>query len=149
MPRSRKRSAALLSPRVFRQEAAIYQQFRQTNELAFQVRLRQGLVFSSIFPILNLLSGIAIATIIYFGGRLALGGVVSVGEWYLFVQSLAIYFFPLTSIASFWSQFQQGLSASERVFALIDAEPKGRADCERTGDASEWTHRVSGCMVHL
>jgi ABC-type multidrug transport system fused ATPase/permease subunit len=28
------------------------------------------------------------------------------------------------SIASFWSQFQDGLSASERVFALIDAEPK-------------------------
>jgi ATP-binding cassette subfamily B protein len=108
----------------FRQEAAIYQQFRQTNELAFRVRLRQGLVFSSIFPLLNLLSGIAIATIVYFGGRLAIGGVVSVGEWYLFVQSLAIFFFPLTSIASFWSQFQQGLSASERVFALIDAEPK-------------------------
>ncbi|MGQ9548341.1 MAG: ABC transporter ATP-binding protein [Roseiflexus sp.] len=108
----------------FRQEATIYQQFRQTNELAFQVRLRQGLVFSSIFPTLNLLSGIATATIVYFGGRLAIGGTVSVGEWYLFVQSLAIYFFPLTSIASFWSQFQQGLSASERVFALIDAEPK-------------------------
>jgi ATP-binding cassette subfamily B protein len=108
----------------FRQEAAIYQQFRQTNELAFQVRLRQGLVFSSIFPLLNLISGIAIATIVYFGGRLAIGGAVSVGEWYLFVQSLAIFFFPLTSIASFWSQFQQGLSASERVFALIDAEPK-------------------------
>jgi ABC-type multidrug transport system fused ATPase/permease subunit len=35
-----------------------------------------------------------------------------------------IFYFPLTSIASFWSQFQQGLSASERVFALIDAEPK-------------------------
>ena len=67
----------------FRQEAAIYQQFRQTNELAFRVRLRQGLVFSSIFPLLNLLSGIAIATIVYFGGRLAIGGVVSVGEWYL------------------------------------------------------------------
>jgi ABC-type multidrug transport system fused ATPase/permease subunit len=31
---------------------------------------------------------------------------------------------PLTSIASFWSQFQLGLSASERVFALIDAEPR-------------------------
>jgi ABC-type multidrug transport system fused ATPase/permease subunit len=31
---------------------------------------------------------------------------------------------PMTSIASFWSQFQDGLSAAERVFALIDAEPK-------------------------
>src|SRR5699024_8814350 len=27
-------------------------------------------------------------------------------------------------IASFWSQFQQGLSASERVFALIDTDPE-------------------------
>ncbi len=108
----------------FRQEAAIYKQFRQTNQLAFQVRLRQGLVFGSIFPALNLLSGLAVATVVYSGGRLAISGTVSVGEWYLFVQSLAIYFFPLTSIASFWSQFQQGLSASERVFALIDAEPK-------------------------
>lgn len=108
----------------FRQEAAIFEQFRQTNQLAFQVRLRQGLVFGSIFPALNLISGIAVATVVYFGGRLVIGGNVSVGEWYLFVQSLAIYFFPLTSIASFWSQFQQGLSASERVFALIDAEPR-------------------------
>ena len=32
--------------------------------------------------------------------------------------------FPLTSIASFWSQFQLGLSASERVFALVDADPR-------------------------
>ncbi|MCB0093723.1 MAG: ABC transporter ATP-binding protein, partial [Caldilineaceae bacterium] len=44
--------------------------------------------------------------------------------WYLFVQGLTIFFYPLTSIASFWSQFQQGLAASERVFALIDDEPQ-------------------------
>ena len=35
-----------------------------------------------------------------------------------------MFWFPLTSIASFWSQFQLGLAAGERVFALIDAEPK-------------------------
>ena len=40
------------------------------------------------------------------------------------MQSIGILWFPLTSIASFWSQFQLGLSASERVFALIDAEPR-------------------------
>jgi ABC-type multidrug transport system fused ATPase/permease subunit len=49
---------------------------------------------------------------------------VSPGEWYFFVQSIGIFWFPLTGIASFWSQFQNGLSASERVFALIDAEPR-------------------------
>jgi ABC-type multidrug transport system fused ATPase/permease subunit len=40
------------------------------------------------------------------------------------MQAVGFFWFPLISIASFWSQFQDGLSAAERVFALIDAEPK-------------------------
>ena len=40
------------------------------------------------------------------------------------MQGIRLLWFPLTSIASFWSQFQLGLAASERVFALIDAEPR-------------------------
>jgi len=35
-----------------------------------------------------------------------------------------LFWMPMTSIASFWSQFQRGLGASERIFALIDAEPE-------------------------
>lgn len=108
----------------FRQESAIYREFLETNRLAYRVRLRQGWVMSTIFPSLNTISGIGVAIVVYFGGLRVLNGAVSVGEWYLFVQSLSLFFFPLTSIASFWSQFQQGLSASERVFALIDAEPR-------------------------
>jgi ATP-binding cassette, subfamily B, bacterial len=107
----------------FRQEAAIYTDFRATNELAYRVQLTRVAVFGSIYPLLNTVSGIGVAAIIYIGGLMALNNTITVGEWYLFVQSLAIFFYPITSIASFWSQFQQGLAASERVFALIDDEP--------------------------
>jgi ABC-type multidrug transport system fused ATPase/permease subunit len=51
---------------------------------------------------------------------------ITAGDWFLFVQSIRLLWFPLTSIASFWSQFQLGLAASERVFALLDAEPRVR-----------------------
>jgi ABC-type multidrug transport system fused ATPase/permease subunit len=88
------------------------------------VRLQQGLVFNAIFPVLDILSGIGMGVIVYTGGLRVVEGTASIGEWYLFVRSLMLVYFPLTSIASFWSQFQQGLAASERVFALIDAEPK-------------------------
>src|SRR3954469_22485253 len=108
----------------FRQEAAIYEDFRNTNYMAYRVRLLRGLVINTIFPTLDVISGVAIAVVIYYGGQGAMNGTLSTGDWYLFVQTLGIFLFPLTSIASFWSQFQQGLSASERVFALIDAEPK-------------------------
>ncbi|GAB4190639.1 MAG: ABC transporter ATP-binding protein [Roseiflexaceae bacterium] len=108
----------------FRQEGAIYADFQQTNRQAYRNRLRQGLVFNTIFPTLDLLAAIGTAVVIYYGGLLATQGQISLGSWYLFVQSLALFYFPLTSIASFWSQFQQGLSASERIFALIDDQPR-------------------------
>jgi ATP-binding cassette subfamily B protein len=108
----------------FRREAAIYADFTATNALAYRVRLMRGLVMNTIFPTLDVISGLTVALIVYFGGRRALAGQLSAGDWYLFVQTLGIFLYPMTSIASFWSQFQQGLSASERVFALIDADPK-------------------------
>ena len=107
----------------FRQEAAIYNDFQDTNELAYRVQLNRVAVFGSIFPLLNTVSGLAVSAIIYAGGLMALEQDISVGDWYLFVQGLTIFFYPITSISSFWSQFQQGLAASERVFALIDDEP--------------------------
>jgi ATP-binding cassette, subfamily B, bacterial len=122
----------------FRQENALYSDFKATNELAYKVQITRVAVFGSIFPLLNTVSGVGVAIIVYAGGLMAIDKSISVGEWYLFVQSLAIFFYPITSIASFWSQFQQGLAASERVFALIDAEP------QVTQTASEPVDHLSG-----
>ncbi len=110
--------------KTFRQEHNIYGEFLDVNAQSYRVNLKTGYVFSSIFPILNLLAGIGTAGLVYFGGKSAQAGNLTPGEWYLFIQGLALFWFPLTSIASFWSQFQLGLAAGERVFALIDAEPK-------------------------
>lgn len=92
------------------------------NAQSYSVNLLTGYTFSSIFPILNLLAGVGTAALVYFGGVRVQSGVLTAGEWYLFIQGLALFWFPLTSIASFWSQFQQGLAAGERVFGLIDAD---------------------------
>jgi ABC-type multidrug transport system fused ATPase/permease subunit len=116
----------------FRQEATIYQDFQATNEMAYGVQIRRVTVFGSIFPLLNTVSGIGVSIIVYVGGLMAINGTISVGEWYLFVQGLTIFFYPVTSIASFWSQFQQGLAASERVFALIDDEPLVRQTAQES-----------------
>jgi ABC-type multidrug transport system fused ATPase/permease subunit len=119
----------------FRREAALYEDFQSTNAMAYRIHLQRVAVFGSIFPLLNTLSGLATTAVVYAGGLLVFYQSVSLGDWYLFVQSLALFFYPVTAIASFWSQFQQGLAASERVFALIDAEPvvtqTGRRDVGR------------------
>ncbi|MEZ4507121.1 MAG: ABC transporter ATP-binding protein [Thermomicrobiales bacterium] len=108
----------------FRQEAQVYQEFDDVNRQAYRVMLRQGFIYSGIFPILFIVSAFGTVAILYFGGQMVVDRTISAGDWYLFLQVIALFWLPLTSIASFWSQFQQGLSASERVFALIDAPPR-------------------------
>ncbi|MFA5569098.1 MAG: ABC transporter ATP-binding protein, partial [Trueperaceae bacterium] len=115
--------------KTFRQEPAIYRQFVGVNDQSYRLNLLQGYIFSAIFPVLGIVGGVGTGLIVYFGGARALGGDITTGQWFLFVQAVAMFWGPLTSIASFWSQFQLGMSASERVFALIDAEPR----VEQTG----------------
>ncbi len=110
--------------KAFRQEAALHADFERVNAEAYRLSLRQGLVLQSIFPVLGIIAGIGTAVVVWYGGNAVLSNVVTRGEWFLFVESLALFWFPLTSIASFWSQFQDGLAASERVFALMDTEPQ-------------------------
>jgi len=110
----------------FRQEQNMYDEFKGVNEQSYQVNVRSGFVYNGIFPILVLVANIGTVIVVYFGGLDVLDRSISAGDWFLFVQSIRLLWYPLTSIASFWSQFQLGLAASERVFALLDAEPRVR-----------------------
>lgn len=107
----------------FRQEQVIYDEFREVNQQAYTINVRRGFVLAAVFPVLNMVSGGAVALLVYLGGIQAGAGAIDAGAWYLFIQSVDRFFFPFLNLASFWSQLQAGLSAAERVFALIDAEP--------------------------
>jgi ATP-binding cassette subfamily B protein len=93
----------------FRQESEIFEDFNQANLESYNINVRRGFVLSIVFPALNAISGVQ--------------GIVTIGAWYLFIVSLDRFFFPVLNMASFWAQVQVGLAASERVYALIDAEP--------------------------
>jgi len=110
----------------FRQETSIYDEFDKANDTSYQVNFRRGLVLSIVFPTLNAMGGMATAMMIYAGAITVSQGLVTAGVWYLFITSLDRFLYPVMNLASFWTQIQNGLSAAERVFALIDAEPAVR-----------------------
>jgi len=119
----------------FRQEAAVYGDFVRLNQKTFRVNLLRGWVMNTIIPLLGIGIGVSTALIIYYGGSASLRGEISAGAWFLFVETMGMIWFPLTSVASFWSQFQDGLSAAERVFSLIDAGPRVvQTACEPVGE---------------
>ncbi len=116
--------------KAFRREQMIYEEFKTVNQESYEVEKINGFVFGSIFPILVTIAGVGVAAVVWFGINMAQQGILTAGEWFLFIQGMGMIWFPLTSISSFWSQFQLGLAAGERVFGLIDAEAlvKQKAD---------------------
>ncbi len=107
----------------FRQEGMVFEEFDTANQRSYAVNLRRGMVLAMVFPALNALGGVGIALLVYLGGLSVAKGAVTAGAWFLFIQSLDRFFFPVLNLSTFWAQVQSGLSAAERVFALIDAEP--------------------------
>ncbi|MFM8425269.1 MAG: ABC transporter ATP-binding protein [Chloroflexota bacterium] len=107
----------------FRQEESIFKSFDESNIQSYGVNVQRGFVLSLVFPTLNALGGIFVGVLVYVGGYSAAEGTISIGAWYLFIMSLDQFFFPVLNLTSFWAQIQGGLSAAERVFALIDADP--------------------------
>lgn len=110
----------------FRQEQSIFETFDAANQQSYRVNVRRGFVLSLVFPVLNAVTGIFVGILVYTGGFSAAAGIITVGAWYLFINSLDYFMFPLLNLTSFWAQIQSGLSAAERAFALIDADPNVR-----------------------
>ena len=106
----------------FRQEEAIYEEFQESNQSSFKVNVQRGLVLSLVFPTMRTLSGITVALLVYFGALSVVAGLITAGAWYLILLSSDRFLMPVLSVTSYWTQVQTGLSAAERIFALIDSE---------------------------
>lgn len=106
----------------FRQEQMIYDEFTRVNVQSYTINLRRGFVLALVFPALNGLAGLAIGTILYVGAQYVLDEAINISVWFLFIQAIDRFWFPIINLSAFWSQIQAGFSAIERIFALVDAE---------------------------
>jgi ATP-binding cassette, subfamily B, bacterial len=107
----------------FRQENSIFETFNRANRTSYRVNLWRGFILALVWPSLNTVAGIGTASLVFAGGLSAAQGAVTIGAWYLFILSLGRFFDPVMNLSAFWSNIQSGLSAAERIFALMDAEP--------------------------
>jgi ATP-binding cassette, subfamily B, bacterial len=116
----------------FRQENSIFETFNAANRTSYRVNIWRGFILALVWPSLNTVFGIGTSVLVFAGGLSAAQGAVTIGAWYLFILSLGRFFDPVMNLSAFWSNIQSGLSAAERIFALMDAEPNvvqtGRQD---------------------
>ncbi len=76
------------------------------------------------YPILEVLGGVAVAGVFAVGSWLILTGYGSLGEFAGFVAALLMAYQPATGLGSLNASMQEALAAAQRVFDLLDEQPK-------------------------
>lgn len=101
---------------VKRSEAAILARLRPIF-LATQMR-------AATTPVSETMAGIAVAVTILYGGMRVIDGAMTTGAFVSFIAALLMAYRPIKSLANLSTALQEGLSAAERTFRLLDAPPK-------------------------
>lgn len=124
---------------VFGKEQQEFKKFEKINKGHLRAFKKSIFYYSIYFPIVEILSSIAIGLIIWWSAR-SLGVSSSPGMIISFYMYISMIFRPIRMIADRFNTMQMGMVASERIFDLIDdndpIEQKGKLKKEISGDIS-------------
>ena len=83
-----------------------------------------SIIFVRATPIMESLTGIMIATLIYFAGKLILNDELQINNFFSFLAAMMLAYQPVRSLATLNMAINQGLSSAKRVLPIIDVENK-------------------------
>ena len=116
---------------LFIREEQEYKAFQEINEKHKKAWLRNILQNSIYFPIAEILSSIAIALVIWYGGlQVAHHEMASLGVIFMFVQLVQELYRPLRHIADKFTVLQMGMVAAGRVFDIMEEGKETQEDAQ-------------------
>lgn len=105
---------------LFGREEASARRFARLNQEHLGAHLRSITVYAIFFPAVELLTAIAMALLLWYGGLRVLEGTLTVGILAAFIQYTRRFFQPLQDLSEKFNLLQSAMASSERVFALLD-----------------------------
>jgi ATP-binding cassette subfamily B protein len=111
--------------RAFGQEHRHRTRFAELNDEHRAVNMKTVYLNAAYFPSVELLSAVATAAILLYGGNQVLDGdsAVTIGVLASFVFYLQSFFDPIQSLSQLYTTYQAGMAALDKIFELLDEEP--------------------------
>ncbi len=97
---------------------------------------------SATSPIMEVVGGIAISIAIWYGGTCVLRDSLTPGEFFSFITALLMCYRPLKSVSQLNTIIQEGLSAANRLFILLDQKPLVK-ECSLAKDVDITSHDIT------
>jgi ABC-type multidrug transport system fused ATPase/permease subunit len=99
------------------------QRFIRVNDEHLAANLDSARMSSLFFPAMEVVSILAIALVVVYGGPLALAGEISAGTFVAFVLYMNRFFEPIRDLGFRWSNLQMAMASGERIFQILDTQP--------------------------
>ena len=106
-----------------RKSAARFDAINEEHRLA---NMDSVLAYSWFYPVIELLSSIAMALIIWYGGGRMIQGAIELGALVAFIQYSQRFFRPIADMSEKYNILQSAMASSERVFKLLDTPADSR-----------------------
>jgi ABC-type multidrug transport system fused ATPase/permease subunit len=113
--------------RAFGQEPRHEERFAELNEDNREANMKTVYLNAAYFPAVELLSAVATAAILLYGGSQVVSGgsgAVTIGVLASFVFYLNSFFDPIQALSQLYTTYQAGMAALDKIFELLDEEPE-------------------------
>ena len=104
--------------------------FKKTMRL-FRLEMKEVTVKSLSSPVMEMLGGVGIAFVIFYGGSNVISGKYSTGTFVSFLAAVIMLYDPIKKLSKLNNIMQRGLAATDRVFDIIEI----KSDIEQPADA--------------
>ncbi len=105
---------------LFGREAAMGEEFAALNRDHLAAHLRSVTIYAAFFPVVEVLTSVALALLLWYGGVRTLGGTLTIGVLAAFIQLTRRFFQPLQDLSEKFNLLQSAMASSERIFGVLD-----------------------------
>jgi ATP-binding cassette subfamily B multidrug efflux pump len=109
---------------MFNRERAQFKKFERLNGKLYDAHIMSVMAYAVFFPVIELLSAVAIALILAYGGGNVIRDAMTVGALVAFIQYAQRFYRPIRDLSEKYNILQGAMASSERIFTLLDREPK-------------------------
>jgi ATP-binding cassette, subfamily B, bacterial MsbA len=110
--------------KAFSMETYENKRFEEENEEMFRIIMKRTKLRALSHPIMEIIGGIAIAVVIWYGGSEVIADRSTPGNFFSFAAALLLLYEPIKRLNKENHNIQQGLAAAQRVFEIIDRKPE-------------------------
>jgi len=132
--------------KAFSRESFEKERFFQKTQALFGLEMRAVVAKSLSSPVMEILGGIGVAFIIWYGGSRVIAGTHTAGTFVSFLAAVILLYDPVKKLTRLNNAIQQGLAAVDRIFGILE-EPSDIIEAENPVVIQPGPHRVALCGV--